>query len=490
MKQTGYFLLSILLSPPFPLWALEVPSEYGQVYEKLIGTNAKTLVLIQEAHVDYGAQKAMVEILKNLIEKDSLHLILVEGGWDDMGLSYLRTYGNPKGRLEIAERYLKEGKISGEEYLDITSDLDFQLWGIENPEFYAENMEAFLKFHDGQEKLLSEFAPLEASLKPVKEKLLPTELLRLEKKKEDLEEKKISFLSYFSFLRNMKKGNFSDFPLLQKLAAVTGIEEGGVDPEKAEWEKQSLIRALSRKLTKPELERFRLLETRKTPGEEAAFVKSLLEACEKDGNLRKTVSVENLRRYAKALEEMEGLDPRKLSQETETFERKTIEALLFTPEQKEFYRFLEAWRILKRLFELKLTPEEFERMEKYPADFQFSRWRGFLQEKTDELGEIEKKAPQAKAFYLSARKREQALIENTVKKIESENSPLTALIIGGFHTERFVEALKEKGYTLFVVAPRFTPGDPKVQNQHYFEILKYKWESGPSAAAAPSQKIS
>ncbi len=77
------------------------------------GSNGKTIILIQEAHVDYNAQKAIAEILKSLIQKENLRLILVEGGWGDVALTYLRNYGTPEGRLQVAERYLKDGKNSG-----------------------------------------------------------------------------------------------------------------------------------------------------------------------------------------------------------------------------------------------------------------------------------------------------------------------------------------------------------------------------------------
>jgi hypothetical protein len=46
--------------------------------------------------------------------------------------------------------------------------------------------------------------------------------------------------------------------------------------------------------------------------------------------------------------------------------------------------------------------------------------------------------------------------------------------------------LKERGYSLVVVAPRFTPTDPKSHDRHYFEILKYKWNPNPSQGGLPA----
>ncbi len=481
---------ALLLALPLSPSALEIPSEWGQTYERFHGMRPKTLILIQEAHVDYGAQKAIAEILKSLIEKDSLRLILVEGGWDDVGLSYLRSYGSPEGRVQVAERYLREGKISGEEYLDIVSDLDFSLWGIEDPRLYDENMRAFLKIQEKQEAWLAELARLESLLQALKEKLFSPPLLQWEKKKALLEEKKISLLDYLDSLKRLASDPavFEAFPHLKKIFTLTGID-GRADPEKAEWEKQTLIRALSKKLTKPELERLRLLEERKSPEEELEFLESLLDLYQKHSKRLKGVSLGSLPHYVLALREGIGTDPRRVFAELESAEEKMTRVLRGSPEQKDLAKIAGAFHLLKRLFELKLGPEEFDRLEKKPADFRLKSWGEFLKTQSKkfsltqplpDLERIEGRIPEAKAFYLSAAKREEALIENTVKKVEAEGDSLAALIVGGFHAERLARALKERGYSLVVVAPRFTPADSKNQNRHYFEILKYKWGSGPA----------
>jgi hypothetical protein len=107
-----------------------------------------------------------------------------------------------------------------------------------------------------------------------------------------------------------------------------------------------------------------------------------------------------------------------------------------------------------------------------------------------DVDEIEKGIPEVKAFYLAAKKREQALIQNTVEKIQKEKDPLAAMIVGGFHAPVIAQALKNEGYSVVVVSPRFTPGDSKAAHERYFEILKYKWGSWPSLAKNSSQNFS
>jgi hypothetical protein len=93
----------------------------------------------------------------------------------------------------------------------------------------------------------------------------------------------------------------------------------------------------------------------------------------------------------------------------------------------------------------------------------------------------------AKRFYDSALRREEALVENTVTKVEEEGISLAAVIVGGFHADRLAQAFKDQGYSLLTVSPRFAPTDSEAGRERYFEILKYNWGSGPSAVPNPSR---
>lgn len=524
-----FFILSVLSAFPLcssPLLALDIPSDLAQVQENFQGTNGKTIVLIQEAHVEYGAQKAIADLLKTLAEKNSLRLVLVEGGWDDVSLAYLRNVGSPEGRREVAERYLKEGKISGEEYLDIVSDLELRLWGIEDPKLYEQNMKAFLAITAEQEKWLGELATLKKAAWELAEKNLSPKLVALLKKKEAFEEEKISLLDYIKYLATLQRhpersegsqtrdasaspqhDELESFPHLKKLVAASGIQ-ADFDMDKVELEKQGLIQALSRKLTKPELEKLQILEARKNPQEELAFLKSLIDLYRKHASSFRNLSVSNLAFYAASLEGAVRMDARQLFPEIEKFEDVMTSQMAVGGEQKKLLAMLKSAQLLKKLFELKLGPEDFEKIEKNPDDFKPRAWDLRHSEESAEGGrrrisdarsfaelrsaqdDIESAIPQAMSFYHSARKRENALIENALKKVEAEKDSVAALIAGGFHTERLAQSFKKRGYSVIVVAPRFTPAETLFQHQKYFEIMKYKWGQGPESGPIPAQNAS
>ncbi|MBI3313836.1 MAG: hypothetical protein HYZ83_06340 [Candidatus Omnitrophica bacterium] len=475
-----FFIVLACLSNT-PLFALTIPSQWGQIQEQTQGKNGKTIVLIQEAHVDYGAQKAIAEILKYLIENDSLRLILVEGGWEDVSLSYMRSYAGPKGRLEVAERYLKEGKISGEEYLNIISDFDIELWGVEDPKLYEENIQAFLGLENKKEQLTAELSKLDAALGKVKAEIYSPQFLDFDKKRRAFAEGGFSLAAYLPFLAQMDSGIMQNFPVLKNFLSLLG-ENGTFDPEKVAWEKQSLIHHLSKTMTKPEFEILEPLVNAKTSREELELIQTLLRLS--SGPVLKTVP--NLKAYGKALAGITRENSTNLFTELRQAETHLAEKLAVSKEEKDLLGIDSALWLVKKLFELKLTPEEFESLEKAPELYKPLSYQKYFETKIagpmlPDFKFLESALPEAKRFYLSALSREKAMTGNAVQKLKTQKDPISAFIIGGFHAQEMSQELIRAGYSVMLVTPKFAPaGDRIEQHKHYLKILKEKWGRGLS----------
>jgi hypothetical protein len=105
---------------PAALNELKIPSQIGNIKEvfesSLSSPSANTTIIqIQDAHCNYEAQKNLAQILEYLVTERKLKLIMVEGGSGDVSLSFLRSYADKKTREAVADKYLRMGKISGEE---------------------------------------------------------------------------------------------------------------------------------------------------------------------------------------------------------------------------------------------------------------------------------------------------------------------------------------------------------------------------------------
>jgi hypothetical protein len=71
-----------------------------------------------------------------------------------------------------------------------------------------------------------------------------------------------------------------------------------------------------------------------------------------------------------------------------------------------------------------------------------------------ELSYIDVYIPAWAKFYEFAAMRDAAMINNTLQRMDAENTDYAALITGGFHTEKLTQLLKAKKISYLVIAPR------------------------------------
>ena len=118
----------------FSINHLDIPNKFGSITE--IHEGDKPTIFLVVSLPTYNAQKDTAAILEYLIQKYGLYLVLVEGGSRNDSLKHLRTMGTPEKRFQVAEDFLRQGKIQGENYLDIVSNYDFLVYGVDDPDLY------------------------------------------------------------------------------------------------------------------------------------------------------------------------------------------------------------------------------------------------------------------------------------------------------------------------------------------------------------------
>ncbi len=152
---------------------ISIPEDLGRISKSYTSAtpNAPLIIHIQDLHTNYEAQKKLSKTIEHLARTYGVSLILVEGGSRSDSLTFLRTYAPKDIRIKVAEKYLKEGKICGENYLDIVSDdLPLDVFGIEKPELYDSNMSAFLEIEKFNQRALNEITSLKLQVDFLKEK--------------------------------------------------------------------------------------------------------------------------------------------------------------------------------------------------------------------------------------------------------------------------------------------------------------------------------
>jgi len=458
---------------------ISIPSELGRIEMRHTSKipEAPQVVLIQDAHSHYEAQRSLAEILRRLVLAHGLKLVLVEGGVGDVDLSYLRE-GVPQDRAgEVAETFLKAGKISGEEFLDLTLENDeIRLWGLEDPSLYRQNIEAYLNFFKVQRQALEEVSPLKAKALELRTKHYPAELLEIEILKEKAEAKEISLLVYFQALTERAQGigiELNPFPTFREWLKIREKEKD-LDPSRLELEKKELTQALSRALTKEELYPLRQEWKNSDLGGEAPLLRTLLEMKKEYRPRFDRASTAQIEKALHLMKEAEGLGAAELFQEADQIQGEIRARLLSSEEGKRTADLIDYLTLAEKLFKLGWTPRDLKRFEALEGRWDPQGSEALL-DSGGGLEKVSRQVPLAKQFYEIAQKREAALFENAVQKMEAERQKLYAVIVGGFHAEDLADRFQKHGFSVLMVRPRFELSE---EPSPYFEVLREKWGTG------------
>lgn len=462
-----------------------IPPQLGIVKESFQagGTEqnaGRAIIHIQDAHCNYEAQKNMAGILEYLVKEQNLKLIMIEGGSGNVSLSFLRGYADEKARLEVADKYLKEGKISGEEYLDIISDYPLELYGIEDEALYDAHLSSFQQIDAIKDAALRDLEGLSRVVENLKPFIYSEDLRRLEDKQKKYAEKTLSLAQYCSFLKEIfqNKGlNLQDAPHLTAFVETARLEKE-IDFAQAELERNNFIKDLANLLDENSVQE---LISQSQDFKAKKITSSEYYSFLKETGSQKLDLAQNypqLYAYIEYLNISKDIDAAQLLKEVGLAEEKLKDASFTTPEQKRLAEISQAIQILTRILNLELTPEDYVYFKANKTNFLTASWIEFLTENCRRFNlsnepaaaqTVDANLEQLDGFYQLGVAREKAFMDNLVNKMNDSGENLGVLITGGFHTPGVTQMLKEKGYSYVVVAPVITQkSDPNV----YFSVLR------------------
>lgn len=483
-----------------------IPPELGYIIETHEPSfpNAPAIIHIQEAHTNYEAQQHLIGILERLIQQWGLKLILVEGGQGDVSLAYLRSYGPPENRRQVAEKYLKLGVISAEEYLDIVSEYPLLLWGVEQKDLYQQNVEAFLQ----AESLQHDFTPVLASVRQAVEQLKPhlfdPVLIELEAKGVAFDGHQLGLADYVGFLSRVATRSavqLETSPQVARFLAVHELEQA-IRPEQVQQEQRALMAQLSQRIPEAELNEL-LANARETN----TGTQPRLKFYEHLERLMATAGLElrafpHLSRYLRYLRRSAQLKPAELAEELKQLAARLRRLFASaSPQSQQLATIAEELGLVERLLNLQLSPDEYEQVQAAHLETRIPRWAEFLNDQLPRQGfatssfagldTLGASLPVLRRFYEAAGVRDQALVNNALAKLAQTQEPLAVLITGGFHAPLLTQLFTEKGIGLVVMAPKI---EHDTNEQLYRAVLKYKNGHGTlrdvEAAAAASGAFS
>lgn len=489
---------------PLTLDNLRIPVQHGSLKENY-AAREPIIVHIQDAHANYEAQKHLAGILEYLVRAHGLGLILVEGGSRNDSLSYMRSYAPIEKRKQVAEEFLMSGKISGENYLDLTTDYDFTVFGVEKPELYDQNMEAFFSVERVQPQALAAMEGFRKAVEQLKEKLYPEEVKRLELRELEVKEGRIPLAQHYQQLADEaaqrkvvvdEKG----YPNLMRFLNASRLEKE-MDFKAVETERTKFLEALTKSLPKPEMDKLlkQSLELKQGLITPASFYGYLRKHFKQGQEADYPV----LARYINYLELFEGIDHASLFTEVEKVSDKVKDSRFKGKNDRKLAQVAKDVGVLGDLLELKLTPDSYDYYRTHKSEFKPDQWATALRSLGAEQkppltfafnpGPLSAAIPSMSSFYEVARERDQAMIDNAMKQIKEFNVPFAVLIAGGFHTPAFERIFRDKKVSYAVVAPKVgkvTAADTekyhRVLKETYVPMSeKYRQKLGVPPAAAP-----
>ncbi len=456
---------AVIEQSPLTLDNLRIPVQHGSLKESY-SAREPIIIHIQDAHANYEAQKHLAGILEYLIKAHGLALVLVEGGSRNDSLSYMRSYAPLEKRKAVAEEFLQSGKISGENYLDLTTDYNFTVYGVEKPELYDENMEAFFSVEKVQPTALAAMQGFQKAVDDLKDSLYPQPVKDLELRELEVKEGRIPLAQHYQLLAEEAAKRKADLdekrsPNLMRFINASRLEKE-MNFKTVETERTQFLEGLTKTLPKPEMDK--LLK------QSLDLKQGLITPASFYGHLRSHLRPEQrgdypvLSRYIEYLDLFEGIDHATLFTEVEEVSER-IKGTYFTDKaQKKLAQLAKDVAVLGDLLELKLTPDSYDYYRTHKKEFRPDQWADDLRA----LGNAQKAAltfalnpgplgaamPSMASFYEVARQRDQAMVDNALQQIKEFNVPYAVLIAGGFHTPAFERLFRDQKVSYAVVAPK------------------------------------
>ncbi|GEM_PF-3737732 len=456
----------------------EVPADYSRLREIHRGSNGLFLIHVQDAHSNLSGQENLAAALDAIMENYHVSLVLVEGGSRDDSLTVIKQVASPATWKRVAKSFLIEGKISGEEYLNLISDRPMKIMGIEDRALYLESVKAYAELAARREDILDYLKLITAALEKVKKRLYPQELLAYERERKVRRDRDGDESGHHEVLALVARAglDLARYPALSALARVQ-TSENKIDFEAASLEQAALVEAVIAKGGAADLGEA-LKRSAAEKGKQVSqytHFRSLLQAAERAGvNLK---AYPNFEKYGATLEEFSAIDLDSIAEELSRAEDDAY-AKLLTEDDQWLARGIDRYLgLLQTAYRIQMSTREFAFFKINEPDFASMRHLAFINRKLAENGYAEELVPYRTiletgktalgAFYDSVEQRDFAFIRNAERIMKAEKQDTAVLISGGYHTPHLKHLLREKGYSYAVLTPVVT----SATNQAKYERL-------------------
>ncbi len=440
-----------------PTWISTLILPYGSVREVHLAKKpgAPIVVHIQDAHGIEEAQKNMAAMIQGLRESRGVSLVGVEGAEGAFNLEPYRDWPDAAVTRDIAEYFLKEGKIGGPELVGITAPQPPVLWGVEDTGLYLANVTTLREAIKEKPAMDKALADLKAAVVPLKDTFYSPDLKGFDKHFRAYQDQKEGLGAYVRYLMVADAGRGERFPNLRLLIKAL-VAEDALDFKRVEKERLELVEMLARRLPRKTLDllvqrSFQYRAGQMGYGDYHRFLQALC----RDNNIPLN-DFKQLKEYIAYILLAEDIDRNELLNELTRAEKETQDHLTVTSEQKRLVAVGRRLALLEKLAAQAMTPDDW-------AAYQDQR-AGLL----GIVGDITALGGKSSAtissgflkpfedFCGNAVGRNAAFIGRLTEQMKEQNASAAVLVAGGFHSDGLTRLMREKDLSYVVVTPKIT----------------------------------
>lgn len=390
---------------------LNLPEKFGKVGTVHIGSSKKVIIHIQDLHINQETQLQIANLIDHISLRYGTKLIQVEGASGELRHQLLSGYPNPKARELTARALLKEGLLTGPEYLAVSKKAGLVLFGVEDKKLYEDNRKALNEAMVLGQTLAKPFFELEKQVW----KLINASNSQVSrdwlKNKDSFEQNGESILEYARFLYGLcRKENIKmRTPQMDQLFRLEKVENE--------------IRNQKRYSTERELQR--VLE--------------------------------------KSLKEARGVDAG-IFDEIKMLETLLKEKKIKDGDVQKLYQVYDILSVYKKMLSLALTRENVEFLYSYRSEFEPENLKQALNELAGKFqlqldyqaipfDQFQKALQAYENFYKIALARDESLFQGAIQSMERYHENTSILVTGGFHTAAIEKQLIESGVSFCTITP-------------------------------------
>ncbi|MFT5207560.1 MAG: hypothetical protein ACI9CF_001316 [Candidatus Omnitrophota bacterium] len=450
------------------IYQAKAPSLRGARSSNEAISSNKLIILIEDAHANLSGQKNLANSIDSLMKNYGISTVLVEGSSTDVTLSHAKNQMPKKNLIKAAKQLLYYGIISGEEHLNLTTDHNMQLLGIEDQQLYNQNLNIYHNVTQVRTQALNYIHQIQNSLIRLKNKTYPKELLNYEQDHTSLRgaERRGNLPAKLENLAHISKPEtINQYLELQKLLQLQELEEN-INFTQANQDQIKLFDLLTSKGHSKEVKDF-MTTSRTAANSQIAQYNHLLTIL----NFAETNSINlafysELMKYKAYLYEFSKLNMNQILEQVNDLENDVYQQLLISNDAQKIRSIDRYLSLLDKAYKIQMSHQEFDIFHTNQSDFEIKSILAFMNLKLAELDYFEdiiplqetitQSLPQISQFYDVVNQRDEAFKQNAIDIMDSNDEDVAVLIAGGYHTQHLTELMRQGNLNYIVLTPHIT----------------------------------